>query len=81
MNAMKAWVTRIAWKLRGRRYVRLQLKSSDAIDGILIGTIAGHYRLVNAQFLRSPGDLPAEEMLGETWIRKEEVFLLNVKSY
>ena len=81
MLGVKAWLSRIFWKIRGRRVVRVQLLDDrGAVDGILIGTVAGHYVLANASFIsQKPGSAPVE-MLGNTWIPKERVILLNVRS-
>jgi len=76
---MKAWFVRLRWKLRGRRQVRIQLVGGDAIDGILLGVVAGHYQLAKAYYYAQVTPDRGEEMLGETWIPKERVFLLNVK--
>jgi hypothetical protein len=78
---MTAWIARILWKLRGRRQVRIQLvANAGAIDGVLIGVVAGHYRLRNAFFYTNSSEAKGSEMLGETWIPKDRVFLLNVKN-
>lgn len=81
---MTAYLTRLYWKLRGRRLVRIQLLSNKgddagAVDGVLLGTVAGHYRLVNCYFYEHRPNAEGQEMIGETWIPKDKVLLLTVK--
>jgi len=72
-----SWLTRISWKLRGRRYVRLQIGDGTAIDGVLLGTHHGHYRLVAAFLYPAVQDAPKEELIGETWVPRDRVLLLT----
>lgn len=79
---MKAFLARLIWKFRSRRNVRVQLvstKGSGSVDGILVGVVAGHYRLRNSFFYENKPDAIPVEMVGETWIPRENVILLNVK--
>jgi predicted membrane protein len=74
------WWARFVWKLRARRHVRIQLmNNAGAIDGVLFGVDDYHYRLRNAIFFAQVQDSLGTEMLGEAWIPRERVFLLNVK--
>lgn len=77
---MTVWLARLRWRVQGYRNVRLQLvNNAGAIDGILVGTYKGHYRLRNAYYYAQVHNAQGEEMIGETWIPKDRVFLLNVK--
>ena len=76
---MTAWLSRLWWKFRGRRFVRVQLNTGDAIDGIFVGKKVGHYVLKGSYFFASNDPERGVEMVGETWIPKDRVFLLNVK--
>lgn len=77
---MKIFISQLLWKLRSKRNVRLQLENDKgAIDGILVGIYAGHYRLRNAYFYAHRPNAEGERMLGETWVPTEKVFILNVK--
>lgn len=77
---MKVFLSLIVWRLRGRRQVRLQLNNEKgAVDGILIGITKGHYILRNSAFIANTPKPEPEPMLGETWVPKERVLLLNVK--
>lgn len=80
LGEMRVLLERFFWKLRNRHNVRLQLANdAGAIDGILIGIVAGHYKLRNAFFYAHRPNSEGEAMLGETWVPTSRVFLLNVK--
>lgn len=77
---MTSLLTRIAWKMRGRRLVRIQLKGdAGAVEGVLLGRVGGHYRLANPIYFSNTPDLQASPMVGDAWIPTGEVLLLNVK--
>lgn len=77
---MTAWLSRIYWKIRGRRHVRMQYRDDrGAVEGILLGTIAGHYRLVSASFITGNRSVQAVDIQGEVWIPKREIIMINVK--
>lgn len=81
---MTAFLTRLAWKLRGRRLVRIQLinnKGADAgaVDGILLSIDAGHYKLANCYFYEHRPGAEGTEMIGETWIPNDRVMLLSIR--
>lgn len=76
---MTAWLSRIAWAVRGRKNVRIQLVTGDAIDGVLVRKCAGHYVLRASSFYASKDPERGVEMVGETWIPSDRVFILNVK--
>lgn len=78
---MRVWFSRLLWKVKSKRQVRLQLDNDrGAIDGVLIGIHVGHYVLKNAYFYAHRPGSEGEEMIGETWVLKEKVLLLNVKA-
>jgi len=74
---MTSWLTRFSWKLRGRRYVRLQIIDGTAIDGVFLGTHYGHYRLIAAFLYPAVTNAPKEELIGETWVPRDRVLLLT----
>lgn len=77
---VRAWLSRVAWAIRGRRNVRIQLENNKgAIDGVLLGVVAGHYRLINAYLYEQNPKAEGIELIGETWIPKHHVVMLQVK--
>lgn len=77
---MTAWLSRIYWTIRGRRFVRMQYRDDrGAVEGILMGTIAGHYRLTAATFISGNRSIQSVEIPGEVWIPKGEIIMINVK--
>lgn len=80
LSRIKAYLTRLRWWLQPKRYVRIQLKENrGAIDGILTGIFAGHYRLENAYFYEHKVGAVGNELVGTTWIPRKEVLLLQQK--
>lgn len=66
----------MTWLCRKRR-VRLHFLEKDApsVEGILCGTVAGHYRLRLPSILQSVGQTMSVE--GELWVPKARVFLIE----
>lgn len=63
-------------KLWRRRLVRLHLVDPHpTVEGILDGTIDGHYRLLNASLLEATDRTHALE--GEVWVPRERVVLVQ----
>ena len=64
---------RLMWR---RRLVRLHmLDSSPSVEGVLVGLVAGHYRLLNVSLLETEGR--THELDGEAWVPKERVLLVQ----
>lgn len=80
MQKLSVWFARLRERFQTYVPVRMQLKNNQgAVDGILIGIKKGHYRLSNAYFYEHRPNAQGVEMLGITWIRKEEVLLFQEK--
>ena len=59
-----------------RRRVRIhQLDPAPSVEGILVSSLDGHYRLLKASVLRPDGQ--ALELEGEAWIPREKVILVE----
>lgn len=77
---MRAWLARLKWWAKGTREVRLQLVNNQgAIDGILLTLKKGHYVLASAFYYEQKPDAQGLELLGQTWVQKERVQLMQVK--
>lgn len=78
---MRTWIAKLLWKIRGPKNVRVQYKNNQgAVDGILLGVWAKHYRLVNAYFYEHSTNAQGVELLGTTWIPEKEVLLVQEKN-
>jgi hypothetical protein len=65
--------------LLGRRKRKLRLHLVDrreSIEGIFLGYEAGHYRIVNANYLRESDQ--TLELEGEAWVPRERVLWAQV---
>lgn len=70
---MPAWLLRLVWRVRGKRFVRLHLVDQEAsIEGIMVGRWSGHYVLLTSSLLEAKGrtikidghaEIPAERVL------------------
>jgi len=70
------WVLKIAWKIRGRKLVRIHQKDGlPSIEGVLVGVAAKRYILLSASIL---GDGGATELAGHVEIPRENVMLVQV---
>jgi hypothetical protein len=59
-----------------KRAVRLHfVGDSPSIDGVFLGTEAGHYVLAKAELIREDGNVALD---GETWIPSERVLFMQV---
>lgn len=64
-------------RLRRRRRVRVHFLEAGAptVEGVLVGTVAGHYRLKMAAILESvSATVPVDD---ELWVPKHRVFLVE----
>jgi hypothetical protein len=60
-----------------RHVVLVHFKNADpSIEGILIGRVAGHYRIANAKYVTSKED--SRQLDGETWVPRENVLFVQV---
>jgi len=67
---------KIAWKIRGRKLVRIHQKDGlPSIEGVLVGVAAKRYILLSASIL---GDGGATELAGHVEIPRENVMLVQV---
>lgn len=63
--------------IRRRRLVRLHLAGDHpSLEGILLGTSAGHYRLANARHIVDEDN--SFNLDGEAWVPRERVLYLQV---
>ncbi len=73
---MPVWILKLAWKIRGRKLVRIHQKDGlPSIEGVLVGVAAKRYILLSASIL---GDGGATELAGHVEIPKENVMLVQV---
>lgn len=70
------WFAKLLWLVRPKRLVRLHLPDPEpSIEGVLVGIVAGHYRLLKSVLHESAErSLP----LNETWVRVERVVFVQV---
>lgn len=63
---------------RFRRKVRIHMVNREqSFEGVLLGRIAGHYRLANAEIVGETGTYIID---GEQWIPRERVLFVQVLS-
>lgn len=73
---MPVWCLKIAWRIRGRRLVRIHQKDGlPSIEGVLVGVAAKRYVVLSAVML---GDGGATELAGHVEVPKENVMLVQV---
>lgn len=66
---MRLWL----WR---RRLVRLHMVGdAPSVEGILVGVVAGHYRLLKVSLLEAEGR--THDLDGEAWVPRERVLLVQ----
>lgn len=58
-----------------RRRVRVHQSNGPTIEGILVGSLDNHYRLLKPRLLESP--TRTHDLDGEAWIPREKVILVE----
>lgn len=57
-----------------RRRVRIHQLEGPTVEGILVSSLDGHYRLLKASIIRSEGSV---ELEGQVWVPREKVILVE----
>ena len=73
---MPVWCLKLAWRVRGRRLVRIhQVGGMPTIEGILVGVAAKRYVVLSASVLDSG---VATEIAGHVEVPRENVMFVQV---
>lgn len=68
----------MSW-LTSAKKVRLHLlDGAPSLEGIYVGSKAGHYRLLNVGIIEAEGE--TVKMDGEAWVPRDRVLLMQVLS-